>query len=121
MNYYRSRELQHVLGVLLDANAIISVTEDQEKELLIGKYAPTEKEIKANPKTPRGNQMLVKLTASQVRDLGEGEAIDEGLVVYPPPKAINLGKDRPGPGPRESKFDMAEHRGEMPGVVGRAG
>ncbi len=92
MALYRAIHTCYVQGVLLEGNGIIELTDDQEKEEQLGKYAvevPDQKALRRDPKSTKtvkqGNKNLVKVNRSAIAGQ-EGQAIEDGMVLYPPAK-----------------------------------
>lgn len=92
MGLWKAVHTCYVQGVLLEGNGIIELTEDQEKEEQLGKYAievPDQKALRKDPKSTKtikqGNVNLIKVNRSAVSGK-EGQAIDEGMILYPPAK-----------------------------------
>lgn len=93
MGLWKAKATCYVQGVLLEGEAIIELTDEQEKEEGLGKYAkevPDQKAIKLDPKSNKtvkiGNKNLVKVSRSSV-DGVEGKPFEEGMILYPPAKA----------------------------------
>lgn len=92
MALWRAITTCYVQGVLLEGNGIIELTDEQEKEEQLGKYAvevPDMKALRRDPKSTKtikqGNKNLVKVSRSAVAGQ-EGQAIDDGMILYPPAK-----------------------------------
>jgi hypothetical protein len=82
----------YVQGVLLDGEAIVELTDEQEKAEKLGKYAeakPDQKALRRDPASKKtisvGNKNLVKVNRSAIAG-AEGKPIDDGMVLYPPAK-----------------------------------
>ncbi len=91
----------YVQGVLLEGNGIIELTDEQERQEKLGKYAeekPDEKALRRDPNSKKtikiGNKNLVKVTRAAVAGQ-DGKPIDEGMILYPPTKSpIAMGEQR---------------------------
>ena len=91
----------YVQGVLLEGNGIIELTDEQERQEKLGKYAeerPDEKALRRDPNSKKtikiGNKNLVKVTRAAVAGQ-DGKPIDEGMILYPPAKSpIAVGEQR---------------------------
>jgi len=103
MKYYRAIGQAFILGVLVDANAILGLTEEQERELKVGKFVEEKPDLKALRRDPNskakvkiGNKLLVACKQSEIEGI-EGKALEEGFVLYPPAKSnIMVGEQRGG-------------------------
>lgn len=102
MKIYRAVREQYVLGVHMTANSYIGLSEANEKELKLGKFAvevPDKRALERDPKSTakikKGYSGLELADASEVRNL-EGHPVDEGFVLYPPPKAMKVGDAQNG-------------------------
>ncbi len=90
---WRAINTCYVQGVLLEGNGIIELTDDQEREEQLGKYAvevPDTKALRRDPKSTKmlkqGNKNLIKVNRSAVAGQ-DGHAIEDGMILYPPAKS----------------------------------
>ena len=91
----------YVQGVLLEGNAVIELTEEQEKAEKLGKFAeevPDERALRRDPASKKtvkiGNKNLIKVTRSAIAGQ-DGKPLDEGMILYPPAKSpIAVGEQR---------------------------
>ena len=91
----------YVQGVLLEGNAGIELTEEQEKAEKLGKFAeevPDERALRRDPASKKtvkiGNKNLIKVTRSAIAGQ-DGKPLDEGMILYPPAKSpIAVGEQR---------------------------
>lgn len=102
MSLWQATQLQYVLGVLLDPGGIISLTDEQEQQLKLGKYVeevPDPKALKADPESKKkikvGHKGLVRASKEVIAGL-EGKPLEDGAILYPPAKPTNMLGDNRG-------------------------
>lgn len=83
----------YVQGVLLEGNGIIELTDEQERQEKLGKYAeeiPDHKALRRDPNSKKmlkvGNKNLVKVARSAVSGQ-DGKPLEDGMILYPPFKS----------------------------------
>lgn len=110
MALWRAITTCYVQGVLLEGNGIIELTDEQEKQEQLGKYAvevPDQKALRRDPNSKKtvkqGNKNLVKVNRSAIAGQ-DGSPIDEGMVLYPPAKSPIQRGEAPGGDVRATVF-----------------
>ena len=86
MGYWKAKLKCHALNVELMPDQIIKLDEEQEKELMLGKYAGKRKDANTGVEMPVGYAHLVKPSKRELERIEENEAsaIEEGFVIFPP-------------------------------------
>jgi len=92
MTIYRIVNTCELFGSQYDAGGYVGLDEEQEKELMLGKYAkevPDAQALRRDPSSKKtvkiGNKNLVKAKNSEISGQ-EGKPIDDGFISYPPAK-----------------------------------
>lgn len=101
MAIWRAITTCYVQGVLLEGNGCIELTDEQEQQEGLGKYAKEIPDVKAQRRDPAskktikiGNKNLIKVTRSAVAGQ-DGKPLDDGMILYPPAKSpIAVGEQR---------------------------
>jgi phosphate uptake regulator len=86
MGYWKATCKCLPLNIELDADRIIKLNEEQEKELKLGKFAETVKDQNTGKEVVISFAHLVKPSKRDLERIDENEAkaIEDGFVIYPP-------------------------------------
>lgn len=92
-----------VQNVHMQPNEYIELTEEQERQEKLGKFAEEKPDYKAlalDPKSKKtvkiGNKHLVKAKRSDIEGI-EGKPMEEGMILYPPPRnPVSVGESKGG-------------------------
>ena len=98
MVYYRAISDCYILNTYVPGNGIIGLTEDQEKQLKLGKHVEKKPDTKALMRDPKskaviqiGDKNLVKVKATEMAGM-EGKPLEDGSILYPPvTSAVQVG------------------------------
>lgn len=81
----------HIADVHMLPGQLIGLTEELEKKYKLGKFAeeiPDAKELRRDPSSKKkikiGFQHLKAVKKGEIGDM-EGEEVEEGMILYPPP------------------------------------
>jgi hypothetical protein len=110
MNVYKVVNTCEIFGSQYDAGGYVGLSEEQERQLKVGKFAeevPDKKALARDPnskaKVKIGNKNLVKARQSEIEGL-DGKALESGAILYPPVGKPVLHGETPGAGLHPTQF-----------------